>query len=99
MGPSITIPPNLSRSETENCRQRVENLMNQMTNEAETWARSGARLQGEVVGRRQGRHLKARWDNSPTDTESAADELIGPQLMTLPETDQNNQGHTQREAG
>ena len=99
MGPSITIPPNLSRSETENCRQRVENLMNHMTNEAEVWAKSGSRRQGEVVGRRQGRHLKARWDNSPTDTEPTAGESTGPQLLTLPETDQSNEGHTQREAG
>lgn len=49
IGPPMSLPPNLDRVGLENCRQRVERLMNELTDEAETWAMAGTRKAGEVV--------------------------------------------------
>ncbi len=49
IGPPISLPPNLDRSGLECCRQRVERLMNELTDEAETWAMAGTRKAGEVA--------------------------------------------------
>ncbi|MFI4876658.1 MAG: lysophospholipid acyltransferase family protein [Blastopirellula sp. JB062] len=51
MGPGVTIPPNLNREQIETQRQRVENLLNQITAQAEAWAASGKRMEGEVAAR------------------------------------------------
>lgn len=99
MGPAITIPPNLNRSETENCRHRVETLLNLVTREAEAWATSGARRKGEVVARRQGRHLGPCLDIQPPSTSPVPGELAELQLLPLPDTDQARGGPCQREAG
>ena len=60
MGPAINIPPDLDRDQLEVCRQRVENLLNDLTLEAEDWAASGAHRKGEVCERPTGRILKPR---------------------------------------
>lgn len=43
VGPEIFIPPNLDRPGVEHYRQRVEQLLRQMTTEAEAWAEAGTR--------------------------------------------------------
>ncbi len=99
MGPAITIPPDLDRSETENCRQRVESLLNRITQEAEAWASSGERRKGEVVAHRQGRHLGPSVENLCPATAPAPSETAEIQLLPLPETGPTESGPCQREAG
>lgn len=99
MGPAITIPANLNRSESENCRQRVENLLNRITHEAETWAASGKRRQGEVVARRQGRHLGPWVDSRPISPKPVPGKMAGPPPLQRPETSQFRSGPCHREAG
>jgi lysophospholipid acyltransferase (LPLAT)-like uncharacterized protein len=48
IGPPLTLPADLSRAELEQCRQRVERLLNCLTCEAEAWAVAGTRKAGEV---------------------------------------------------
>jgi lysophospholipid acyltransferase (LPLAT)-like uncharacterized protein len=57
VGPEVLIPRNLDRDQLELRRQGVERLLNQLTGEAELWAESGARRDGQVPVRRQGRIL------------------------------------------
>lgn len=45
--PELHIPPNLDREGIEHYRQKVERLLNRLTLEAETWAESGTRRQGQ----------------------------------------------------
>jgi lysophospholipid acyltransferase (LPLAT)-like uncharacterized protein len=49
LGPPMLLPPNLDRAGLENCRQRVERLLNDLTCEAEAWAAAGTRKAGEVA--------------------------------------------------
>lgn len=53
VGPPISIPANLDRTQLETCRVRTERLLNCLTAEAEAWAAAGSRKAGEVVIRRQ----------------------------------------------
>ena len=53
ISPPLTLPPELNRSGLEQCRQRVERLLNCLTCEAEAWATAGTRKAGEVVLRPQ----------------------------------------------
>ena len=48
VSPPIQIPSDLDRAGIETYRLRVENLLNCLTMEAETWAESGHRIAGEV---------------------------------------------------
>jgi lysophospholipid acyltransferase (LPLAT)-like uncharacterized protein len=48
IGPPITLPPELDRPGLEQCRLRVEQLMNDLTTEAEAWAEAGTRKAGEL---------------------------------------------------
>ena len=52
--PEIFIPPDLDRDGLEHYRQKIENLLNRLTIEAETWAESGQRRLGEQPIRRHG---------------------------------------------
>ncbi|MGE0756583.1 MAG: lysophospholipid acyltransferase family protein [Pirellulaceae bacterium] len=52
--PRIQIPPDLDRTELEECRVAVERLLNRLTTEAENWAESGARLTCQLPVRREG---------------------------------------------
>lgn len=54
VGPEIHIPPGLSRPELEERRVGVETLLNNLCDEAESWAASGERREGAVVVKRQG---------------------------------------------
>lgn len=47
--PEIHIPPDLDREGLEHFRQKVEQLMNRLTDEAEAWAESGRRIPNEVA--------------------------------------------------
>jgi lysophospholipid acyltransferase (LPLAT)-like uncharacterized protein len=49
IGPPLMIPRDLNRSQIEQCRRRVEHLLNCFTSEAEAWAAAGSRKAGEVV--------------------------------------------------
>jgi lysophospholipid acyltransferase (LPLAT)-like uncharacterized protein len=49
VGPPLRLPPNLNRADLENCRKRVERLLNCLTSEAEAWAASGTRKTGEIM--------------------------------------------------
>jgi lysophospholipid acyltransferase (LPLAT)-like uncharacterized protein len=49
IGPPIQLPPNLDRAALENCRERVERLLNCLTCEAEAWAAASTRKAGEIV--------------------------------------------------
>ena len=51
ISPEIHIPPELNRESIEHYRQRVETLMNRLSDEAETWATSGVRKVGQVAMR------------------------------------------------
>jgi lysophospholipid acyltransferase (LPLAT)-like uncharacterized protein len=57
VGPEVYIPPNLDRDALELRRQGVERLLNELTAEAETWAESGHRRDGQVSIARQSRIL------------------------------------------
>jgi lysophospholipid acyltransferase (LPLAT)-like uncharacterized protein len=45
--PEIFVPPDLDRDGIEHYRQRIEDLLNWLTTEAETWAESGKRRLGQ----------------------------------------------------
>jgi lysophospholipid acyltransferase (LPLAT)-like uncharacterized protein len=49
IGPPVTIPADLDRTQLETCRLRTERLLNCLTAEAEAWAAAGSRKVGEVV--------------------------------------------------
>ncbi len=49
IGPPLQLPLSLDRSELEECRLRVERLLNNLTLEAEAWAAAGTRKIGETV--------------------------------------------------
>jgi lysophospholipid acyltransferase (LPLAT)-like uncharacterized protein len=49
IGPPLMLPADLNRADIERCRQRVENLLNCFTCEAEAWAAAGTRKAGEIV--------------------------------------------------
>jgi len=61
----ICIPPKLDRRELEHYRCKIENLLNRLTLEAETWAESGARKPGEVKVNRRGAPLRSQRNNTP----------------------------------
>ncbi len=50
--PAIQIPEQLHREQLEDCRHKVERLLNQLTAEAELWAESGTSKLDEVPTRR-----------------------------------------------
>jgi lysophospholipid acyltransferase (LPLAT)-like uncharacterized protein len=49
IGPSLMLPRDMDRDGLENCRLRVERLLNEFTSEAEAWAAAGTRKSGEIV--------------------------------------------------
>jgi lysophospholipid acyltransferase (LPLAT)-like uncharacterized protein len=53
----IFIPPELDRAGIEYFRQKIENLMNRLTLEAEAWAESGTRKIGQMNVERRGAPL------------------------------------------
>jgi len=74
VGPEIYVPPNLDRDELELRRQGVERILNELTTEAEQWAESGERREGQLPINRQSRILgpKGQWpDEQPTEARVA----------------------------
>jgi lysophospholipid acyltransferase (LPLAT)-like uncharacterized protein len=49
IGPPMFLPSDLDRDGMERSRQRTEQLLNDLTTEAEAWAAAGTRKAGEVV--------------------------------------------------
>jgi lysophospholipid acyltransferase (LPLAT)-like uncharacterized protein len=49
VGPRVWLPSDLDRDGIEQERERVENLLNLLTSEAETWAESGERRTGQMA--------------------------------------------------
>jgi lysophospholipid acyltransferase (LPLAT)-like uncharacterized protein len=49
ISPRLPLPPDLDRDGLEYYRQRVERLLNHLTDEAEVWAASGQRRLGQVA--------------------------------------------------
>lgn len=60
VGPRVQIPPGVDREGLETHRRHVESLLNQLTDEAESWAESGERRRGQVAYRSQPRPLAPR---------------------------------------
>ena len=58
----IFIPPDLDRDGLEYFRQKVENLLNCLTEEAEAWAESGTRKIGQMNVERRGAPLRSMKD-------------------------------------
>lgn len=54
VGPPITIPGHLDREGLEDARQGVERLLNALTDQAEWWAESGAKLAEQIPIVREG---------------------------------------------
>ncbi|MBP86107.1 MAG: hypothetical protein CMJ64_05225 [Planctomycetaceae bacterium] len=54
VSPKVQIPSGLDREGVEGYRQHVEALLNDLTEQAETWAESGTRLQQQTPIRREG---------------------------------------------
>lgn len=46
-GPEVFVPPNLDRAGLEHWRRKVEEMLNRLTAEAEAWAESGRRIEGQ----------------------------------------------------
>lgn len=59
-GPRITLPRKLDRDGLEDCRQRIETLLIDLTQEAEAWAESGKRLAGQTTLSRQSNRLRLK---------------------------------------
>lgn len=51
--PPLHVPPDLDRDGIEHFRRKIEALLNRLTEEAERWAESGARIAGQLTVRRQ----------------------------------------------
>jgi lysophospholipid acyltransferase (LPLAT)-like uncharacterized protein len=73
IGPPLKLPPDLDRAGLEDCRLRVERLLNSLTNEAEAWAAAGSRKAGEMVLRRQCAPPPHRLQHSPLPPSMLAD--------------------------
>jgi len=60
VSPSIHLPENLGREQVEHYRQRIERLLNWLTEEAQAWADSGRRMPREMVVRPQAAPLRSQ---------------------------------------
>jgi lysophospholipid acyltransferase (LPLAT)-like uncharacterized protein len=58
----IFVPADLDRDGLEHFRQKIEDLLNRLTTEAETWAQSGRRRRGQRNVHRRGRPLRRNGD-------------------------------------
>ena len=58
--PLIQIPPDLDRGEIEQHRQRIERLLTDLTEEAESWAERGGRYANQIPLRREGAPIYRR---------------------------------------
>ena len=58
VGPEIHVPENANRHELEHYRQGMENLLNDLTAESESWAESRERREGEFALRPSPRQLR-----------------------------------------
>ena len=64
-GPKIEIPKNLKRQPLEDCRQNIERLLVDLSEFAEVWAKSGARMANEQVFKRARRCHELVFDDIP----------------------------------
>ena len=71
----IFVPANLDRDGIEYYRQKIEQLMNRLTLEAETWAESGMRKIGQMNFERRGAPLHSRQNKHHGDMEHTEKKL------------------------
>jgi len=88
IGPAVRIPEGLDREQLEVHRQRVERLLNDLTLDAEDWATSGLRREGEVCERPQAQELP------PNGTDVSA--IDRPALVPYPGDDLAADGDTEQ---
>ncbi len=60
LSPELHVPANMDRDGMEHYRLKIEQLLNRLCGEAETWAESGARRPGQLTPRRATRPLSQR---------------------------------------
>ncbi len=84
MGPALTIPPHLDRTEIENCRMRTERLLTALTDEATAWAESGVRREGETTEGRHARPLQPRWQRASEAIGAAATANNSLKVLAMP---------------
>ena len=65
-GPKIHIPRKCKRNKLESCRQGVQGLMNDLTNEAQSWADSKRKMVGEQRFLRSRRTNKLVFEHKPS---------------------------------
>lgn len=65
VGPRLQIPPGLNRDCIQHHQQRVERVLNRLTDEAEEWADSGQRRHGQIPYRCQPAPLQPRMAGPP----------------------------------
>lgn len=88
VGPAVNIPPDLDREGLEHYRQEMENLLNMLTTEAEQWAESGSRYEGQKFAHMQP-SSRCRLDrlmldpNKEPSDGSAHDDDAGPTTLRL----------------
>jgi lysophospholipid acyltransferase (LPLAT)-like uncharacterized protein len=68
-GPKIFVPPKAKREELESIRQSAENLMNELSDQAEAWAISGKKMIGEQPFTRV-RRRKVIFEGTPSGSRS-----------------------------
>ncbi|MEX0792238.1 MAG: hypothetical protein WD045_03840, partial [Pirellulaceae bacterium] len=82
MGPALRIPPGLEKSEVEWHRTWVESQLNHLTTQAEQWAESGLRGEGEIAtlatptplaSNREARKTEIYWRSHAQDRPPATD--------------------------
>ena len=71
VGPAVNIPADLDRDQLEQHRQGVEKLLTDLTIEAEDWAASGARREGEVCEWRKSQVFQTVANEQTLDTRPA----------------------------
>jgi len=72
VGPHIWLPPDLNRKGIAKYRVEVEEIMNQLTDEAERWAASGERRPGQVGIFPQPTALRSQYGETAEDTADPA---------------------------
>ncbi len=73
LGAEISIPAGLERDQLEVCRQNVEQVLTDLTVDAENWATSGESRQGEVRERRRSCDVQSSPEVLPFDERDAGD--------------------------
>lgn len=74
IGPTVSIPADLTRDGIEDARRHMEKLMNELTLEAELWAEQGGTRPGDRVERRLSRVRTNRVVSTPIEADRGRDD-------------------------